>query len=260
VTGILPVALEEATKIVQALLLMGKEYVCVMQLHSTVSEDTLKEVMGEFVGEIYQRPPLRSSVKRQVRIRTIYYLNLLEIKENLILFKVGCQAGTYIRKLCHDIGEALGIGAHMKELRRTRVGPFTEDQALTNLYDIAYAQTAYTEEHDETQLRKLIQPMEYGLSPLPKIYIRDSAVDAICHGAHLALPGILKVETGIKPGNIAAILTQKGEAVALARAMFGTERIIDQDKGIAAKTLRVIMPPRTYPKMWHTKPKNKFTG
>lgn len=259
-TGILPVALEEATKTVQALLLMGKEYVCVMQLHAKVPGDTLKEVMGEFVGDIYQRPPLRSSVKRQVRVRTIYYLNLLETKENLALFQVGCQSGTYIRKLCHDIGEALGTGAHMKELRRTRVGPFTVDQNLTNLYDLAYAQAAYTEEHDETQLRKLIQPMEYGLTPLPKIYIRDSAVDAICHGAHLALPGILKVETGIKPGNIVAVLTQKGEAVALGRAMLATEKIIDQKKGIATKTLRVMMPPGTYPKMWHTKPKNKFTG
>lgn len=251
-TGILPVALEEATKIVQALLIMGKEYICIMQLHTPVSENILKDVMNEFIGEIYQRPPLRSSVKRQVRTRTIYYLNLLEVQNNLALFQVGCQSGTYIRKLCHDIGEALGCGAHMKELRRTRVGPFSEDQTLANLYDLAYAQAAFTEEESETQLRKAIQPMENGLAPLPKVYIRDSAVDAICHGAYLAIPGILKVETVITPNTIIALFTQKGEAVALANATMSTENMMKQDHGIAAKILRVIMPINTYPKMWRT--------
>jgi len=250
VTGILPVALEEATKIVQALLLMGKEYICIMQLHNPISENILKDVINEFIGEIYQRPPLRASVKRQVRIRTIYYLNLLEVQSNLALFQVGCQSGTYIRKLCYDIGEALGCGAHMKELRRTRVGPFIEDQTLTNLYDLVYAQAAFTEEGSETKLRQIIQPMENGLTLLPKVYIRDSAVDAICHGAHLATPGILKVETGIKPNTILTLFTQKGEAVALAKATMSTENIMKQDHGIAAKTLRVIMPINTYPKMW----------
>lgn len=250
-TGILPVTLEEATKIVQALLLMGKEYVCIMQLHAQISENTLRGVMSEFIGEIYQRPPLRSSVKRQLRTRTIYYLNLLEVENNLALFQVGCQSGTYIRKLCHDIGEAIGCGAHMKELRRTRAGPFIEDQTLINLYDLAYAQAAFTEEGNETQLRKIIQPMENGLALLPKIYIRDSAVDAICHGAHLAIPGILKVETGITPNNLIALFTQKGEAIALAKATMPTEKIMKETHGIVAKTCRVIMPISTYPKMWH---------
>lgn len=251
-TGILPIALEEATKIVQPLLLMGKDYICIMQLHTPISENTLKAVMNEFIGEIYQRPPLRASVKRQVRIRTIYYLNLLEVRNNLALFQVGCQSGTYIRKLCFDIGEALGCGAHMKELRRTRVGPFSEDQTLANLYALAYAQAAFSGEGSETQLREIIQPLENGLALLPKVYIRDSAVDAICHGAHLAIPGILKVETGIKPNTILTLFTQKGEAVALAKATMSTEKIMEQDHGIAAKTIRVIMPINTYPKMWHT--------
>lgn len=150
----------------------------------------------------------------------------------------------------------------MKELRRTKVGPFSEDQTLANLYDLAYAQAAFTEEGSETQLRKIIQPMENGLALLPKLYIRDSAVDAICHGAHLAAPGILKVETAIKPNTPLTVFTQKGEAVALAKATMSTDKIMQQNHGIAAKTLRVLMPINTYPKMWRTSkkvdaPKNK---
>jgi len=225
-----------------------------MQLHARVPERKIHDTVKEFVGEIYQRPPLRASVKRVIRMRTIYYVDVLEIQDIFVLFKVGCQAGTYIRKLCHDVGEALGCGAHMKELRRTRVGPLAEDKTLTNMYDIVYAYEALTSEGDETQIRKVIQPMEHGLSLLPKIYIRTSAVDAICHGANLAIPGVLKVETGIKLGDVVLVLTQKGEAVALAKATMSTENLMEADHGIAAKTLRVIMAPSTYPRMWkHSK-------
>lgn len=254
-TGVLPVALEDATKILQALLLTGKEYVCVMQLHSSVSNGLVQQVLNEFVGEIYQRPPLRSSVKRRIRTRWIYQINFLEMQGNNVLFSVGCQAGTYIRKLCHDIGEALGCGAHMRELRRIRTGPFTEEK-LSTLHDLADACAAWMEKGDESLLRKLISPMEFGLSLLPKIYVRDSAVDAICHGANLAIPGIVKVETGIKSGDVVAVFTQKGEVIALAKALLSSEDILDLDHGLVAKTERVIMPPGTYPRMWRSRQKS----
>lgn len=254
-TGVLPVALEDATKTLQALLLTGKEYVCIMQLHGSVSNEVVQQILREFVGEIYQRPPLRSSVKRRIRTRWIYQISFLEMQENNVLFSVGCQAGTYIRKLCHDIGEALGCGAHMRELRRIRTGPFTEEK-LSTLYDLADAYAAWAEKGDEFLLRQLISPMEFGLSLLPKIYIRDSAVDAICHGANLAIPGIVKVETEIKSGDIVAVFTQKGEAIALAKALLSTEGILDLDHGLATKTERVIMSQGVYPRMWRSRPKS----
>ncbi len=123
VTGVLPVTLEESTKMVQALLYSGKEYICVLKLHGEVDEASLKRVLGLFEDEIYQRPPLRSSVKRQLRTRRIYYIDYIERDGRNVLFKVGCEGGTYIRKLCFDIGEILGVGGHMQELRRTRAGP-----------------------------------------------------------------------------------------------------------------------------------------
>jgi H/ACA ribonucleoprotein complex subunit 4 len=250
VTGVLPTALEEATKVVQALLLTGKEYVCVMRLHSQVSEDRIRTVLGEFHGTIYQRPPVRSSVKRRLRTRKIYYLDFLEKDGRNVLFKVGCEAGTYIRKLCYDVGEVLGCGAHMQELRRTRVGPFVEDEGLITLHDVAYMFAQWQETNDENLLRKFIYPMEKSLELLPKIYIRDSAVGAVCHGAHLAAPGVLSLDTKIKPNDAVAIFTQKDEAVALSKALASTEKILKMDHGIVAKTQRVLMPRGVYPKMW----------
>ncbi len=250
VTGILPITLEEATKIVQALLLSGKEYVCVMRLHHDAPIDKVKSVLTEFTGAIYQLPPVRASVKRRLRIRRIYYLNLLELKDKNTLFQVGCEAGTYIRKLCHDIGEALGVGAHMQELRRTRAGPFAENTNLVTLHDIAYYIEQWHQTKDISALHRFIQPMENVLEPLPKITIRDSAVDSICHGANLAAPGVLALNSDIKPKDAVAIMTQKGEAVALATALVTTEEMFELNRGMVAKTARVLMPRGVYPKMW----------
>ena len=252
-TGVLPIALEEATKTIHVLLESGKEYVCVMRLHSDVPEDRVKEVLAEFQGKIYQRPPARASVKRRVRVRKVYYIDVLEVDGRDVLFRIGCQAGTYIRKICHDVGEVLGCGAHMQELRRTRSGPFTEDENSVTLHDIVYLHSKWQETGDPKYLRRFILPMEKTLEILPKIYIRDSAVDAICHGAHLTAPGVVSLETGITNGCRVAILTLKGEAVALARATASTREILDMSYGIVARNERVLMPRGTYPKMWRSK-------
>ena len=252
VTGVLPLALEDATKIIQVFLLTGKEYVCLMTLHDSVPTTKLLSVMEEFVGEIYQKPPLRAAVKREVRKRRVYYIKDIEIDDRLVLFRVGCQAGTYIRKLVSDIGEVLGVGAHMRELRRTRAGPFTEE-TIHNLYDVLEMSQAESQEKKEEITRKVIQPMESAFLYVQKIFIRDSAVNAICHGADLAIPGILKLTDGIKVKSTVALFTLKGELVALARALMTSDDIMNKEKGLAAKTVRVVMPVDTYPRMWKAK-------
>lgn len=257
VSGILPITLENATKVVRALLRAGKEYVCVMRLHGDVRREELEKILKQFVGEIYQKPPLRSSVKKTVRIKHIYYIDLLEVKGRFVLFKVGCEAGTYIRKLCHDIGEVLGVGAHMYELRRTRVGPFKEDSTLARLQDILDAYIFWKEDGNEKLIRRYIQPMEKAVEHLPKIYIKDNAVDAICNGAMLAAPGVVKLEDGIKPGDLVAIMTLKGELVALAEAKMSSREILEAEKGIVAVTTRVIMPRGTYPPAWRKRKEGK---
>ena len=224
-----------------------------MKLHSQVPEDKVKEILDDFQGPIYQRPPIRSSVKRQLRTRIIYYNHFLELNQRNVLFTVGCEAGTYIRKLCYDIGEVLGCGAHMQELRRTRVGPFVEDNSLVTLHDISYLFSLWQETKDESSLRKFVSPMEKALELLPKIYVRDSAVDALCHGAPLTAPGVLSLESGIKIGETVAVFTQKGEIINLAKAVVSSEKMQKMDHGFVAKTLRVMMPRGIYPKKWHSK-------
>jgi len=255
VSGVLPIALEEATKTIQVLLESGKEYVCIMRLHSDVPEDHLKEVLMEFEGKIYQRPPARASVKRRVRVRRVYYIDLLEIEGRDVLLRIGCQAGTYVRKICHDIGEVLGCGAHMQELRRTRSGPFTEDEKSVTLHDIVYLYGRWQETGDLEYLRRFILPMEETLRLIPKIYVRDSAVDALCHGAHLTAPGVVSLEAGINKGSMVALLTLKGEAISLATATATTKEILQMNHGIVAINNRVLMPRGTYPKMWRTRQK-----
>ena len=223
-----------------------------MKLHSDVPEDKVTKVLDEFQGPLYQRPPVRSSVKRQLRTRTIYYIDFFEMDERNVLFKVGCEAGTYIRKLCYDVGEVLGCGAHMQELRRTRVGPFVEDKTLVTLHDISYLFSQWQETKDEGMLRKFVYPMEKALELMPKIHVRDSAVDALCHGAHLTAPGVLSLDAGIKIGDTVAVFTQKGEAVTMSKAFVSSEKMLKMDHGFVAKTQRVLMPRGMYPKMWRS--------
>ncbi len=248
VTGVLPITLQDSTKIVQALLDSGKEYVCVMRTHEEVSEDKIRKTLDHLTGEIYQRPPLRSSVSRRLRTRYIYGIDFLEGDGKNWLYKVQCQSGTYIRKLCYDVGELIGCGAHMQELRRTRSGPFTEADLYT-LYDLSEA-LDFKEEGDDSYLRKMIRPYEDAAQLLPKIWIRDSAVEAVCNGAQLAVPGILRYEAGIEANDLIVAMTQKGEAVALMKADMSSGKIQAENHGIAATTERVLMPSGVYPKTW----------
>jgi H/ACA ribonucleoprotein complex subunit 4 len=252
VTGVLPIALEYATRVLQALLLEGKEYICVMQLHGDFSLETLESVVSEFIGEIFQRPPLRSSVKRRLRTRKIYSLDILEVDGRAVLLKVACQSGTYMRKLCHDLGEAIGCGAHMRELRRTRTGPFTEDTVFS-LYDLLDAFSFWKEQGDSESLLEILRPMEDSLAFIPKIYVRDSAIDAICHGADLAVPGVLSLDTPIEKGGMAAVFSQKAEAVALGEVLMSAEEVLEKDHGLVCKTKRVLMPEGTYPRSWRSR-------
>lgn len=249
VTGILPTATGDATRALQVLLLAGKEYVGIMRVHKAVEKKKIIDVCKDFVGEIYQVPPLRSAVKRVRRKRNIYYLEVIQIKGSEVLFRVGCEAGTYIRTLCVDIGKKLKCGAHLAELRRTRVGSIYEGDSVT-LQDLKDAYIFWKDGSDETEIRSKILYMNHLMKHIPKIVIRDSAVDALCHGANLAIPGIVEIDTGIKKGDLAAVLTLKNEGVALVHTLLSTEEIIQKDTGLCAKLERVLMNKGTYPSVW----------
>lgn len=249
VTGVLPIGVGQATRALKVLLSAGKEYVGIMKLHGDISENKVREICKLFVGEIIQLPPVRSAVKRVKRKRQIYYLDVLEIDQRNVLFRVGCEAGTYVRTLCVDIGRKLGCGAHLNELRRTRAGHLKDIDSVS-LHDVKDAYVFWRDDGDEKELKKLLHPMEYLLEGLPKIVVRDSAVDALCHGADLAIPGVVEVDTGIRKGDMIAIFTLKGEGVALSHALCSTEEIIQKDTGMCARLDRVLMKKGTYPRIW----------
>ena len=253
VSGVLPLGLGEGTKALGILLLGPKEYHALGRLHSLPSKEKLEQILELFRGEIFQKPPQRSAVLRQTRTRTVYELELLEQKERLILLRVLCEAGTYIRKLYYDMGEILGPGGSMIELRRSRVHQFSEDNLVT-MHQLADAYATWKENGDDSKLSKMILPIEYALSEIKSVVIRDSAIDSLCHGAQLAIPGVLEISPGLNQGDLVAIYSQKGEVVALAESLLSETEIKDSTKGYAFQTKRIIMKPSTYPKSWRTNP------
>jgi len=188
VSGVLPLGLGEATKALGVLLYGPKEYHALGRIHSLPSKEKLDEIIQMFTSEIFQKPPQRSAVVRQTRTRTIYEWEILEQKERLLLTRILCESGTYIRKLYYDIGEILGPGATMIELRRTRVDQFRESDGLITLHELANAFSLWEEKKDDSKLKKIIKPIEYAFSEIRSVLVRDSAVAAMWHGAQLAIP------------------------------------------------------------------------
>ena len=249
VTGVLPVALADATRALEAVLAGDKEYVGVMQLHQDVEEGRVRSMMARFVGAIYQIPPVRSAVRREQRTRIVYELEPIEVEGRNILFRVRCESGTYVRTLAADIGDALGVGGNLVDLRRTRTATFGEaDARPLNAFRDAIAY--WKEDGDEAPIRALLRPIEDLLLHLPRMVVKDTAVDAICHGANLMVPGVAQLSAHIRSGDLVGVFTGKGEAVSLAKALMTTDGIVVAKNGAAADTARVLMNPGTYPKLW----------
>ena len=236
VTGLLPIGLGNSTKALPILLYGPKEYVAVLRLHNSVNRDKLYDCLENFKGPIYQRPPQRSAVKRTTRTRTIHELEVLDEESRLLCLRVLCEAGTYIRKLVYDIGEIMQCGATMIELRRTRVMHIDEQKHFVRLHELSDAVYRLKHENDETKFRQLVQPVEFIAKPLKSITVRCSAIDSLCHGAQLAIPGILKISKGISKHDNISILSQKGELIALADALLSSDDIVNNKKGIACNT------------------------
>lgn len=247
VTGVLPVGIGRGTRVMQALLSAGKEYVCIMRLHDDVDEETLQRVIDKFRGRITQLPPVKSAVKRQMREREIYYFEVLEIDGRDVLFRMGCQAGTYVRKVCHDIGRELGVGAHMAELLRTKAGPFIDDNWVT-LQELEDAVAFWKNDDNDKFLRHCVKPAEFGVSHLPKVWVQDNAVDTVCHGASLKVPGVAKLEA-FKKGELVAVMSLKDELIALGDATMSAVQVMQEDAGICVKTSRVFMERGVYPQI-----------
>ena len=249
VSGVLPLCLGKAVRLTDLVLSSDKEYICLMRLHRSMDENKIRNVISEFTGKIYQFPPVRSAVKRQLRIRTVSSLTVLEISGRDILFRVSCDAGTYIRTLCTDIGEALGCGANMIELRRSRSGSMEECGAVS-LFDIKDAYVFWQQHGREEWIRSMVMPAEVLVDPLPKIILKASAVDAVCHGADLNVQGIHMLDEDIRKNALVSLMTARGELVAVGTMMMSSPKIMSTSQGKVVKITRVMMDAGRYPRMW----------
>ena len=249
VTGVLPIGVGQAARGLHVLSQTGKEYIALMKLHSSVSEKKLIDVLDSFEGIIEQIPPVRSAVKRVRRKRRIYYVEFLEMDGTHVLFRVGCEAGTYIRTLCVDIGKKLNINTHLASLRRTRVGNITIDDLCT-LHDMKDGFIFWKDDGDEEIFKSVLHPIVSLFSFIPHVIVRDSAVDAICHGADLAIPGVVELESGIKQNDSVAVMTLKGEVVGFGQSTCTSEEMIDKDVGMCVIIEQVYMGKGTYPSIW----------
>ena len=241
VTGSLPLMLGDATRLAQVFDDSRKEYVAVLELHGPPPSD-FEAIVAEFEGEIYQKPPRKSAVRRELRVREIFDLDVLERRDRQALLGIRCESGTYVRKLCHDIGLALGTGAHMGDLRRTATGTF-DDTTLVTMEEFVDALAFWVEDDDPDPLRTVVDPAERALVTLPRVTIAPSAAREVAQGAPVYAPGVIDVAPAEVGGGeptddaLVACYTPNGAAVCLGRLVGDP----DADSGTVVDLERVLV-------------------
>ena len=246
--GVLLVCLGQATKLSEMLIDKDKTYRCVMLLGKTTdTEDVTGKVLTEtadipdeasvieavnsFIGTYGQIPPMYSAIKvngkklyelarkgreveRKPRSITIHELELLEGEGTEFTLRVRCSKGTYVRTLCHDIGQSLGCGGCMSSLRRTRAGRFTLEQAVTMEQILAFAQ-----EHDPAEL---LMPVDALFAQHPALIVTLGQTEKLKHGAairdwHFA-DGTYRVYS--ETGEFLLLGTVKGQILTTVKSFF----------------------------------------
>lgn len=222
-TGVLPVCLGQATRVIQFMFAEKKTYCAEVELGVTtdtcdatgkitsardpsgITRVMVDTALAGFRGSINQIPPLFSAVKqrgkplyelaragiqveRKGRLVHIYKLEIVNWLPPVVTLMVVCGKGTYIRSLAHDLGEALGCGAHMKSLIRLRVGPFGIEEALTA--------SGVEEINLRGELRSYLYPPDYVLTDFPALVVELEQQRALVHGMPIILEKEIKASGG----------------------------------------------------------------
>lgn len=240
-TGVLPVCLGKATKLCDMLTDKNKTYETVMLLGKVtdtqdisgtvlnesptdmLDEDTVKTAILSFVGDYMQVPPMYSALKvngkklyelaregveveRKARPVTILEIQIKEINLPRVRMEVSCSKGTYIRTLCHDIGENLGCGACMEELVRTRVSRFELEESLT----LAQVQ----ELKEAGNLEKILVPIDEMFSDYQAITLKEEFMSFVYNG-NTFLPKHIKQYIELVDGKMVRVYDDKGNFIAI---------------------------------------------
>ncbi|MBN1896478.1 MAG: RNA-guided pseudouridylation complex pseudouridine synthase subunit Cbf5 [Candidatus Aenigmarchaeota archaeon] len=222
-TGLMVIALGEARKAMSVLTGMHKEYIGTMSIHEDVGKETVEKALNEFQGKITQMPPVRSAVARKERVREVFEIELIDKNERNVRFRVLCEAGTYMRKIAHDAGEKMGTGAHLSELRRTKVGPFSTEHSVSpdSLKDMP-----------EDKLRGLLIPIEDALRRLkiPSLTIKNDSVSKIMNGAPVRKDDITGASGNVEEGSCITVFSEEGKLVCLARYIKNGDTVARTDR------------------------------
>jgi predicted rRNA pseudouridine synthase len=248
VSGVLWIGLGPALRLVPLVLEFPKTYVGVVVLHGDVPPPQMKETVAEFVGPVFQTPPVRSAVKRERRVRSIHRLEVVERDGPRLLVSVTADSGTYVRTLAVDLGDALGVGAHLEELRRTATGPFDERDAVP-LSAVADARAAAADGRPEELLR-LLRPIEEVWREFPTLVLKDAAASAVAHGAGLAPGGVTSASRAFHRGDHVVLLSRTGELVATGVALRDASGPRDDRGGWFVGSTKVFADPRRFPPLW----------
>ncbi len=213
VTGVLPITLGRACKLAGYFIKHDKSYIGVLETHRECDIVELQKLIDEnFVGKIKQTPPHRSAVLRKERTREVFFWKLFEAgcrdsgcrdvgdlgnRSKSFLFECKVEGGTYIRKLCSDLGGMIG-GAHMGELRRTKAGIFNEEK-IYSLYEFERAVESW-KNGDDGLLKEMIVSADDAIREvLPVVEVDKSALASLYVGRPLLkfnVVGGVDVETG----------------------------------------------------------------
>ncbi|MEM1536137.1 MAG: hypothetical protein QXQ82_03080 [Candidatus Pacearchaeota archaeon] len=225
VTGVLIIAINEACKLMPLLSRLDKTYEGKAKLHKEVSLKKLKKAVKKFSGVIKQIPPRRSRVLRVERERRIYEFEILEKRKKDFIFLVKCEAGTYIRKLIHDLGKELG-GAHLTALRRTQQGPYKITEAIT------LEQVEQKKENSLIEMEKMIERLN-----LPKIIVDKKSFEKLKQGKFLKAKEFKKQGVFEKEQILPCFYNKK--IVALVKPFFSSQEI-EKQKDYVLKPERII--------------------
>jgi H/ACA ribonucleoprotein complex subunit 4 len=248
VSGVLWIGVGPALKLLPLVLQFPKRYIGIAVLHGEASDAAVAGALAEFRGPIYQTPPVRSAVKRERRVRTIHRLDLVERNGPRLLLDVVGDSGTYVRTLAVDLGDALGVGGHLEELRRTGTGPFVEGQSVpvSAVADAVARANAGAPE----PLLALLHPISEVWQEFPQVILRDSAAAAVAHGADLAGGGIDRVLRPFTAGQSVALVSRAGNLVALGRALVDSTDLGHHKRGWVIDAGRVVADAADYPASW----------
>lgn len=252
VSGLLWVGLGPALKLIPLVLEFPKRYVGAVVFHAPVAARDLERVVGEFTAPIYQTPPVRSAVRRERRIRTIHRMTIVEREKDRAILDLVADSGTYVRTLAVDLGEALGVGAHLAELRRVGTGPFTEAESvpLPRIADaVERARTG-----DSGPLESLLHPAREVWQEFPQIVLKDAAGSAVVHGAGLAAGGIASMSAPFAANAAVALVSRSGELLAVGHALVDSREIAGHRKGWVVRADRVLADAGQHPPSWRGAP------